>query len=141
MAQAASGDTVRVHYTGRLDDGTVFDSSEGRDPLEFTLGSGQVIPGFDEAVTGMAVGDNSTVTIEPENAYGPRHEEAVQDVSRADIPSDIELAVGMQLQASGPGGEMVVTVVELTEEAVKLDANHPLAGQSLTFELELVEIA
>ncbi len=141
MTQASSGDTVRVHYTGRLNDGTVFDSSEGRDPLEFTLGSGQVIPGFDEAVTGMAVGDSSTVTIEPENAYGHRNEEMVQDVARSEIPADIELAVGMQLQASGPGGEMVVTVVELTDDSVKLDANHPLAGQALTFDLELVQIA
>jgi len=140
MTQASSGDTVRVRYTGRLNDGTVFDSSEGRDPLEFTLGSGQVIPGFDEAVTGMAVGDSSTVTIESENAYGPRDEEMVQDVARSEIPADIELAVGMQLQASGSGGEMVVTIVELSDDSVKLDANHPLAGQALTFDLELVEI-
>ncbi|GAB4351874.1 MAG: peptidylprolyl isomerase [Gammaproteobacteria bacterium] len=141
MAQATSGDTVRVHYTGRLDDGTVFDSSQGRDPLEFTLGSGQVIPGFDEAVTGMEVGESSTITIDPENAYGPRHEEMVQKVARSDIPAEIDLTVGMQLQASGPGGEMVVTVVELSDETVTLDANHPLAGKALTFDLELVEIA
>lgn len=141
MAQAASGDTVRVHYTGRLDDGTIFDSSEGREPLEFTLGSGQVIPGFEEAVTGMEVGGSSTITVEPEKAYGQRHEEAVQQVPRADIPADIDLEVGMQLQASGPQGDMVVTVVELSEDAVKLDANHPLAGRELTFDVELVEIA
>lgn len=140
MAQAASGDTVRVHYTGRLDDGTVFDSSQGRDPFEFTLGAGQVIPGFDAAVTGMEEGDSTTVKIEPENAYGDRHEEMVQQVTRSDIPEEIDLTVGMQLQASGPGGEMVVTVVELSEESVTLDANHPLAGKALTFELELVEI-
>lgn len=141
MTQATAGNTVRVHYTGRLNDGTVFDSSEGRDPLEFTLGAGQVIPGFDEAVTGMAVGDSTTVTIEPENAYGERRDEMVQEVSRSDIPSDIELALGMQLQASGPAGDVIVTVIELSDESVKLDANHPLAGKALTFDLELVEIA
>lgn len=141
MTQAAAGNTVRVHYTGRLSDGTVFDSSQGRDPLEFTLGSGQVIPGFDEAVTGMAVGDSATVTIEPENAYGERREEMVQNVPRNDIPAEIELAVGMQLQASGPQGQMIVTVMELSDDVVRLDANHPLAGKALTFDLELVEIA
>ena len=141
MTQAAAGNTVRVHYTGRLSDGTVFDSSQGRDPLEFTFGSGQVIPGFDEAVTGMAVGDSATVTIEPENAYGERREEMVQNVPRNDIPAEIELAVGMQLQASGPQGQMIVTVMELSDDVVRLDANHPLAGKALTFDLELVEIA
>jgi len=141
MTQAAAGNTVRVHYTGRLSDGTVFDSSQGRDPLEFTLGSGQVIPGFDEAVTGMAVGDSATVTIEPENAYGERREEMVQNVPRNDIPAEIELSVGMQLQASGPQGQMIVTVMELSDDVVRLDANHPLAGKALTFDLELVEIA
>lgn len=141
MTQAAAGNTVRVHYTGRLSDGTVFDSSQGRDPLEFTLGSGQVIPGFDDAVTGMAVGDSATVTIEPENAYGERREEMVQNVPRNDIPAEIELAVGMQLQASGPQGQMIVTVMELSDDVVRLDANHPLAGKALTFDLELVEIA
>lgn len=141
MTQATAGKTVRVHYTGRLSDGTVFDSSEGRDPLEFTLGAGQVIPGFDAAVTGMAVGDSNTVTIEPDNAYGPRNDEMMQDVLRGDIPTEIDLAVGMQLQASGPQGQMIVTVVELSDDTVKLDANHPLAGKALTFDLELVEIA
>ncbi|KAA3627806.1 MAG: peptidylprolyl isomerase [Proteobacteria bacterium] len=140
MAQAAAGDSVRVHYTGRLNDGTVFDSSEGRDPLDFTLGSGQVIPGFDEAVTGMTVGESVTITIEPENAYGERREEMVQQVPRSDIPDDIDLAVGMQLQASGPQGDIVVTVIEMSDETIKLDANHPLAGKALTFDLQLVEI-
>lgn len=140
MAQAAAGDSVRVHYTGRLNDGTVFDSSEGRDPLNFTLGSGQVIPGFDEAVTGMTVGESVTITIEPENAYGERREEMVQQVPRSDIPDDIDLAIGMQLQASGPQGDIVVTVIEMSDEAIKLDANHPLAGKALTFDLQLVEI-
>ena len=140
MAQAAAGDSVRVHYTGRLNDGTVFDSSEGRDPLNFTLGSGQVIPGFDEAVTGMTVGESVTITIEPENAYGERREEMVQQVPRSDIPDDIDLAIGMQLQASGPQGDIVVTVIEMSDDAIKLDANHPLAGKALTFDLQLVEI-
>lgn len=141
MTQATAGNTVRVHYTGRLNDGTVFDSSQGRDPLEFTLGEGQVIPGFDEAVAGMAVGDSATVTIEPENAYGEHRDEMVQAVPRSEIPSDIDLDIGMQLKASGPAGEMIVTVIELSDESVTLDANHPLAGKALTFDLELVEIA
>ncbi len=141
MTQATAGNTVRVHYTGRLNDGTVFDSSSGRDPLEFTLGAGQVIPGFDAAVTGMAVGDTTTVTIEPQDAYGDHQPEMVQEVQRSEIPADIDLAVGMQLQASGPAGELIVTVIELSDDNVKLDANHPLAGKALTFDLELVEIA
>lgn len=140
MTQATAGDTVQVHYTGTLEDGTVFDSSQGRDPLEFTLGAGNVIPGFDRAVEGMAVGESSTVTIAPEDAYGDHRAEMVQQVARTEIPSEIDLQVGMQLQASGPAGEMIVTVVELSDENVTLDANHPLAGQPLTFELELVAV-
>ncbi|MDV4145782.1 MULTISPECIES: FKBP-type peptidyl-prolyl cis-trans isomerase [Shimia] len=141
MTAAKSGDTVRIHYTGTLSDGSVFDSSEGRDPLEFTLGSGQVIPGFDTGVTGMEVGEKKTIEIPSDEAYGPVHEEARQDVPRAQIPDEIPLEVGIQLQMQSPTGQVVpVTVVAITDEAVTLDANHPLAGKDLTFALELVSI-
>ncbi len=141
MTQAKSGDTVRIHYTGTLDDGTQFDSSAGRDPLEFALGGGQVIPGFDNAVDGMAVGDSKTVTIPPEEAYGQRHEQLVQQVSRSALPDEIEPAVGMQLQSQSPEGQvMMLVVTEVEEESITVDANHPLAGQALTFDIELVEI-
>ncbi len=141
MTQAKSGDTVRIHYTGTLDDGTQFDSSAGRDPLEFALGGGQVIPGFDSAVDGMAIGDNKTVTIQPEEAYGQRHEQLVQQVSRSALPDDMEPAVGMQLQSQSPEGQvMMLVVTEVEEESITVDANHPLAGQALTFDIELVEI-
>ena len=141
MTTAKSGDSVNVHYTGTLDAGTTFDSSKGREPLTFTLGSGMVIAGFDDAVTGMAVGETKTVTFPPEEAYGPVQPEMIQQVERSNIPAEIELAVGVQLQAGGPGQQpMIVTVVELDEETVTLDANHALAGKALTFELELVSI-
>ena len=141
MTQAKSGDTVRIHYTGTLDDGTQFDSSAGRDPLEFALGGGQVIPGFDNAVDGMTVGDNKTVTIPPDEAYGQRHEQLVQQVSRDALPDEIEPAVGMQLQSQSPEGQvMMLVVTEVEEDSITVDANHPLAGQALTFDIELVEI-
>ncbi len=141
MTQAKSGDTVRIHYTGTLDDGTQFDSSAGREPLEFALGAGQVIPGFDDAVDGMAVGENKTVTIPPDEAYGQRHEQLVQQVSRSALPDDIEPAIGMQLQSQSPDGQtMVLVVTDVEDESITVDANHPLAGQALTFAIELVEI-
>jgi peptidylprolyl isomerase len=140
MAAARTGDTVRVHYTGRLEDGEVFDSSRGRDPLEFTLGGGQVIAGFDDAVTGMEPGDEKTVTIPAAQAYGPRREEMTGEVPRAQFPPNIAPRVGQQLQMQQGGQSFVVTVREVTDEAVLLDANHPLAGKDLTFELELVEV-
>ena len=141
MSKAKSGDTVRVHYTGKLDDGTQFDSSAGKDPLEFSLGAGNVIPGFDNAVEGMAVGDSKSVKIEADDAYGPRHEQLIQDVPRAHLPDEMQPAVGMQLQAQGEDGQpiqLIVTAVE--EETITVDGNHPLAGQSLNFDIELVEI-
>lgn len=142
MSQAKSGDTVRIHYTGTLDDGTEFDSSAGREPLEFSLGGGQVIPGFDSAVNGMSVGDTKTVTISPEDGYGPRHEQLVQQVPKNTLPEDIEPAVGMQLQSQAPDGQIMnLVVVEIAEESITLDANHPLSGHALTFAIELVEIA
>jgi FKBP-type peptidyl-prolyl cis-trans isomerase 2 len=140
MAQAQTGDTVRVHYTGRLDGGEVFDSSRGRDPFEFTLGEGQVIPGFDRAVTGMEPGDEKTVTIPSDQAYGERRDEMVGEVPRAQFPPHIDPQVGQQLQMQQEGQNFVVTVAEVSDDAVKLDANHPLAGKDLTFDLELVEI-
>lgn len=140
MAQAQAGDTVRVHYTGRLTDGTVFDSSQGRDPLEFTLGEGQVIPGFDEAVSGMAPGDERTITIPADQAYGPRRDDLVFPVPREQFPAELEPEVGQQLQMSQGNQVAIVTVREVSPEAVTLDANHPLAGSDLTFDLELVEI-
>ena len=143
MAQAAqAGDTVKVHYTGKLQDGTVFDSSEGRDPLEFTIGSGSLIEGFEQAVVGMTPGDAKTVQLSSAEAYGPRHEEMVQEIERAAIPSEIDLDVGVRLQASQDDGPPVLlTVVEMSESTVTVDANHPLAGEDLTFEIDLVEIA
>jgi len=141
MTQAKAGDTVRIHYTGTLDDGTVFDSSEGRDPLEFAVGSGQIIPGLDIAIPGMSVGDKKSVKVDCQDAYGPIHPEARQAVPRAEIPADIPLDLGTQLQVQTPDGHaMTVTVLEVTETQVTLDANHPLAGKHLTFDIEIVSI-
>ena len=141
MTRAKSGDTVRIHYTGTLDDGSVFDSSEGREPLEFALGSGQVIPGFDSGVTGMSVGDKKTINIPCAEAYGEVFEEAKQVVAREHIPADIPLDLGTQLQMQAPNGQaMTVTVAAVDDESVTLDGNHPLAGKDLTFALELVSI-
>ncbi len=141
MTGAQQGDTVRVHYTGKLEDGSVFDSSVERDPLEFKIGEGQIIPGFEKAVVGMEAGQNKTIQIEPGDGYGPRHEEMVQVVERNQIPENITLEVGAQLQANHPeGGPIILTVTDLTEAEVTLDANHPLAGLDLTFEIELVGI-
>jgi FKBP-type peptidyl-prolyl cis-trans isomerase 2 len=140
MTQAKNGDTVKVHYTGTLDDGTEFDSSAGREPLEVTLGTGQVIPGFEQALEGMAVGDKKTVHIPADEAYGEAHSELIQEIPREQIPAEIELEVGLQLQAEGPNGPFVVVVTDLAEETVTLDGNHPLAGKALNFDLELTEI-
>jgi len=142
MTQAKTGDTVRIHYTGTLTDGTQFDSSAGRDPLEFTIGEGHIIPGLEREVEGMSVGDTKTVTVASGEAYGPHHPEAVHEVQREQIPDTIELEVGVELQASGQNGQVMrLRVIELGENTVKLDGNHPLAGQDLVFEVELVEIA
>ena len=142
MSQAKSGDTVRIHYTGTLDDGTEFDSSRGREPLEFALGSGQVIPGFDSAVEGMTVGDAKSVKIEPDQAYGARHDQLVQQVPRSALPDDLEPAVGMQLQSQSPDGQVMTFVIAaIGDDTITVDANHPLAGQALNFDIELVEIA
>jgi peptidylprolyl isomerase len=140
-AQAKTGDTVKVHYTGKLADGTVFDSSVGSEPYEFTLGQGQTISGFEQAVIGMKVGETKTVTIPVDEAYGPRRDDMIFEVGRDELPASINPEVGMQLQMNqGNGGIMIVTITEVSEKTVKIDANHPLAGQDLTFDIELVEI-
>ena len=140
MAQARTGDTVRVHYKGSLSDGTVFDTSRNRDPLEVTLGSGQLIPGFENAVLGMETGEERRVTIPAEDAYGPRREELILEVPRGRFPPDIEPEVGKQLRMTQEGHDFVVVVQDVKEDSVTLDANHPLAGKELIFELELVEV-
>jgi peptidylprolyl isomerase len=141
MTQAKNGDVVAIHYTGRLSDGTIFDTSEGGTPLSFTLGSGQVIPGFEEAALGMEEGDSKTVTIPEEKAYGSYDAEKVINFPADRIPQDIQPEVGMQLQLQGQDGQpVIVRVTEITEEHVRLDANPPLAGKELTFDLELVTI-
>lgn len=141
MESAQAGNVVRVHYTGKLDDGTVFDSSEGREPLEFTLGSGQVINGFDRAVTGMSVGETRSARIPAEDAYGERREDLLLEVDRQQIPEGIDLEVGTRLQLQqGDGQAVPVMVTELADDTVTLDANHPLAGHDLIFDLELVAV-
>ncbi|MDV3253373.1 peptidylprolyl isomerase [Devosia sp. BK] len=141
MTKAKTGDIVSINYSGRLTDGTPFDSSEGRAPLEFKLGQGQVIKGLEAHVAGMEVGEKSTVTIPCDEAYGQRREEAVQQLDRSKIPSGMELAVGSQLQArTSDGGLLPIVVVGLDEQSVTVDANHPLAGQDLVFDLEVVDV-
>lgn len=141
MSAAKNGDSVKIHYKGTLEDGTVFDSSEGREPLGFTIGSGQVIPGFDEAVLGMSAGESKNVLIPVEKAYGPRNEEMVMSFPIEQVPPEIKPEVGQQLQIAGPGGQpLMVSVVEVTDEQIMLDANPPLAGKDLTFDIELVSI-
>lgn len=136
-----SGDTVRVNYIGTLSDGNVFDSSEGRDPLEFTLGSGQVIPGFDAAVSDLDLGDTATVTIPAADAYGEHSDEGLQTFPRDAFPPDADPEVGWAVELSGEDGQRVpATIAEVTAESITLDFNHPLAGQDLTFEITLVEI-
>lgn len=142
MAQAKSGDTVQVHYTGTLNDGTVFDSSTGRTPLEFTVGSGQVIKGFDDGVSGMNPGDKKTINIPVEDAYGPANEDMIFTLNRTDIPDDIPLEEGMTLNMHEDGSPRPIPVIvrQLSDTSVTLDANHPLAGQALTFDIELVDV-
>ncbi|MAT35340.1 MAG: peptidylprolyl isomerase [Ponticaulis sp.] len=141
MTEVKSGDTVSIHYTGTLKDGTQFDSSAGRDPLQFTVGSGQIIPGLDKAIPGMTVGEKKSVEVPADEAYGQPDPRAMQTVPRQDIPDDIPLDIGNQLQVSTPEGQtLVVTVAQVSDEAVVLDANHRLAGQDLKFDIELVDV-
>ncbi|WP_138934381.1 FKBP-type peptidyl-prolyl cis-trans isomerase [Roseovarius arcticus] len=142
MTEVKSGDTVHIHYTGTLNDGTVFDSSDGRDPLAFEVGSGQIIPGLDTAIPGMTIGDKKTVEVPADQAYGEVDPNARQQVPREGIPADIPLEAGTQLQVQTENGQVLpVTVLEVTEEHVTLDANHALAGKDLTFNIELVAIS
>lgn len=141
MAQAKRGDTVHVHYKGSLDDGSVFDSSEGGDPISFTLGDGEVIAGFENAIEGMSPGDKKTERMEPANAYGDRREELVFTVGKDQMPEGAEVEVGDMLRVGFPDGSSSdVHVTSVVADEVTLDANHPLAGKPLTFELELVSI-
>ncbi|MDD4733046.1 MAG: peptidylprolyl isomerase [Desulfovibrio sp.] len=140
MAKAKQGDKVKVHYTGTLEDGAQFDSSEGREPLEFVLGEGMVIEGFEKAVTGLEPGESVSVSIPPEEAYGQRNEELIFRVQRSQMPPDLTPEQGMILEVQTEHGPAQLTVVELEEEVVTLDGNPPLAGKTLNFELSLVEI-
>lgn len=142
MSQVKSGDTIKVHYHGKLTTGETFDSSEGREPLEFEVGSGMVIKGFDEGVTGMKVGDKKTINIPFLEAYGAKNPDMIIEMPKDRFPQDMSLEVGMPLAMSdGQGQQFQVSIVEIKDEVVILDANHPLAGQDLIFDLELVEIA
>lgn len=141
MKQSDTGDTVRVHYKGSLLDGTEFDNSAGRDPIEVTIGNGQVIPGFEKALIGMTAGETRTVTIEPDQAYGQHETELVLSVPRDRIPADVALQAGGILQMTDASGDQInLLVVEFDDDTVTLDGNHPLAGKTLAFELQLVEI-
>ena len=140
--QAEHGSRVKVHYTGRLDDGTVFDSSEGREPLAFTIGLGQMIPGFEQGVIGMDVGDSREIHVPAEQAYGDYRPEGVLEVARAEISLDLELEVGMRLQATQEDGRRVdMQIIAIDNDTVTLDANHPLAGKDLTFDIQVVEVS
>ena len=142
MSQAKEGDKVKVHYTGKLEDGTVFDTSENRPPLEFEIGKGNVIPGFEQGVVGMELNDKKTVTIPADSAYGQRRDELSVEVSKGDFPPDIDPNIGQQLQIKRPDGNVIdVTITNVDGDKVTLDANHPLAGKTLVFDIELVEIA
>jgi peptidylprolyl isomerase len=141
MTQVKKGDTVKIHYTGRLQDGSVFDSSSDREPLQFSIGRGQVIPGFEEAVVGMKIGDKKTVEIPCSKAYGERNPSMVIVVDRKHVPEGLNPEVGQRLEMGSPSGELVhVTVVKTDDQNITLDANPPLAGEDLTFDIELVEV-
>lgn len=141
MQQAKRGDTVKIHYTGQLDDGTVFDSSEGGEPIEFTIGNGDVIPGFEDAVVGMAKGEKKTEKIEAERAYGQHRQDLVFTIDRGQLPQGTDVSVGDFLKIGfADGGSASVQVAEIDDDSVTLDANHPLAGKDLTFDLTLVAI-
>ena len=142
MSTIKDGSTVKVHYTGQLKDGSVFDSSIQRDPLEFTMGKGQLIPGFEKAIEGLAVGESTTANIPAAEAYGDPNPEMIVEVEKAQLPADMEPEVGLQLQLNQPDGQAIpVQITAVNEDKVTLDANHPLAGQDLTFQIEVVEIA
>lgn len=141
MQKPKTGDTVRVHYTGTLDDGTQFDTSRDKEPMEFAIGQGQLIAGFERAVAGLGVGESCTVTLSPEEGYGEANPKLIQQVPRKLMPEGVDLSAGMVLQGKGEDGRVdTFTLVSFTEEMVTLDGNHPLVGKALTFEIELIEI-
>jgi FKBP-type peptidyl-prolyl cis-trans isomerase 2 len=141
MEKVKDKDTVSVHYTGTLENGEVFDTSKDRDPLSFTVGEGQMIPGFENAVRGMELNESKTIKIAPEDAYGEVRNDLVQQLSRTQLPPDLEPHVGQQLASQLPDGQqIIVTVKEIDSESITIDANHPLAGKELTFEIEVVAI-
>ena len=141
MAQVEDGNTVKVHYTGKFEDGTVFDTSADRDPLEFTIGKGQLIPGFEQAVIGMSPGESKTVNIPADEAYGQHNAEMLTEVDRSQFPADLNPEVGQQLQLNRSDGQtVVVTVASVSESTVTLEANPPLAGKDLIFDIQLVEV-
>ncbi len=141
MSKVKDGDTVKVHYTGKLENGDVFDSSREKEPFEFTVGNKAVIPGFEKGVVGMGVGDTKTIEIPPEEAYGAKQDELVVVVNKSEFPDDITPSVGQRLQIKQQDGNpVVVTITDLTEDSITLDANHPLAGYTLFFEVEVVDI-
>ncbi|MBU1086825.1 MAG: peptidylprolyl isomerase [Candidatus Omnitrophica bacterium] len=141
MSQAKQGDTVKIHYTGKLKNNSVFDSSRSRDPFEFILGSGQVIAGFEEGTLGMKIGQTKTITIPCDKAYGPRNEDLIAVVARGHLPKDLEPKIGQRLGIHNENNQKIpVVITALTEKDVTVDGNHPLAGEDLIFELELVEI-
>jgi len=141
MAAAKHGDTVKVHYTGKLEDGTIFDSSADREPLQFTIGEELLIPGFEEAIIGMSPGETKTAVVSADQAYGPYREEMVLEVDRTQLPPELEPEIGQQLQMQQPDGQVVlIKIVDVSDSVVKLDANHPLAGKDLTFDIQLLEI-
>jgi FKBP-type peptidyl-prolyl cis-trans isomerase 2 len=142
LSKAKDGDTVKVHYTGTLENGEVFDTSQEREPLEFQLGQGQLIPGFEKAVIGMSAGDSTKIDIPSDEAYGEVREDLVINVPKDQLPDDVEPKVGMQLQVNQQNGQPIpVRITEIKDEELILDANHPLAGKDLTFEIELLEVA
>ena len=142
MPEAQNGDSVQVHYTGRLDDGTIFDSSQGREPLEFQLGSNAVIPGFESAIVGMHEGETKTTHIPAAEAYGPFHDEMVLAVPRDEFPPDLQPQVGQQLQIEQQDGQTFIAhIAEISDAEITLDTNHPLAGEDLTFDIQLVKIS
>ena len=141
MAQAKHGDTVKVHYSGKLNDGSVFDTSHNREPLQFTIGDGQLIPGFEQTVVGMNTGESRTINIQAKDAYGLHHEEMVGVVGRDQFPPDLEVKVGQQFETRNEDGRtIIVTVTDVSESDVTLDANHPLADKDLTFDIQLVAV-
>ncbi len=142
MSKAETGNSVAVHYTGKLEDGTVFDSSENREPLSFKIGEGQMIKGFENAVMGMGIGEKTTVSLEPTEAYGERSEERVLKVPKTEVPQDIPTEIGTQLSINQSNGQQIPAIItDADAESITLDANHPLAGKKLIFDIEMVEIS